>query len=55
MLGGGKYRGPSRIRWLIIGLVIGLILGMVIGNPNLTLGQVATNPSALMQLLPSSG
>lgn len=51
MFGGKKY-GPSRTRWLLIGLVIGLILGILLGNPDTGVMSVMS-PSELMSALMS--
>ncbi len=52
-LGRRKY-GPSRTRWLLIGLIIGLILGLTMGNPDISLLDLA-NPSTYIEMLPVGG
>ncbi len=47
-----KKYGPSRTRWLLIGLAIGLLIGIIMGNPGVGLTDI-TSPGDLLDALQS--
>jgi hypothetical protein len=48
----GKKYGPSRVRWLLIGIAVGLLVGIILGNPDAGLMDI-TSPSQLIDVLTS--
>lgn len=49
---GSKYKRPSRMKWILVGVIIGLLIGMVAGSPDVSFMEVVSNPLSIMEALP---
>ncbi len=54
MFGNRRY-GPSRIRWLLIGLVIGILLGLIFAHPTIGVMDIITGPGQIVEVIPWIG